>query len=374
MYLELAVRNILRNKIRYTLATLGIVIGVTAIGAIGIFSESLKSTVLENFKDLINEIIILPAYENNYYFIEPKTVKKLEQSPYAEKVIPLKEILENVNYKNKKIKATVYGIDFEIFHELSFNIEEGNIKKSGIVLGNIIAEKLNAKVGSKIKIGNLEKRVSAILEKEGARFDINPNRAIFIPLEFFERNYDTQWSIIIVNVKDKESINAFKNYVDKIINRKEKKINAFELKVVIERIEKVFWRITLFLLAIAAVSLVVAGISILNVMMMATVERTKEIGIMRAIGAPRAVILKIFLIEALLLGFFGSLAGGVLSLVIGYFIDLLILKSVKYVFALQSLSYIFLGILFGVSTAILSGLYPAWKATTFEPIKALRYE
>ncbi|MQK95441.1 ABC transporter permease, partial [Escherichia coli] len=105
-----------------------------------------------------------------------------------------------------------------------------------------------------------------------------------------------------------------------------------------------------------------------------TIERTKEIGIMRAIGASRATVLKIFLLEALILGVIGSLVGSVLSVVAGYGINYLVLKETRYVFQITTIGYILLGFSIGISVSILSGLYPAWKASRLEPIEALRFE
>ena len=95
---------------------------------------------------------------------------------------------------------------------------------------------------------------------------------------------------------------------------------------------------------------------------------------MRAIGAYRETILKIFLMEALILGIIGSVLGGALSLVGGYAIDMMILNTAEYVFTPSSALYVLLGISFGIVTALVSALYPAWKASRLEPIEALRYE
>ncbi len=107
---------------------------------------------------------------------------------------------------------------------------------------------------------------------------------------------------------------------------------------------------------------------------MSTIERTKEIGIMRAIGAQKVDILKIFLMEAGILGISGSVVGATLSIAGGYFVTKLILGEVSEILNTTTVLFAVEGFAFGVGTAIISGLYPAWRAANLEPIEALRYE
>ena len=370
MLIELALRNLRRTKIRSVLAVVGIVIGVMAISSIGIFGESLKATILENFKDITDEVVITPDYTHGYDSIDERTVEKIERSPHVVEVYAVKSESAFVYYKDKKTYTTVYGMDKE--DTKLFKLEKGSYK--GCLVGKNIAEFLELRVGSKITVDGKSFRVSGIIEKE-ARFDINPNFAVIIPSKDFENIFgEKEFALVIVKVKDLRHIDDFKEFVDSKINRRDKKVSVFEMRSVIDRINRAFTQVTLFLIAIAAVSLLVAGVSILNIMLMSTVERTKEIGLMRAIGAYRETILKIFLTEALILGAIGSVIGGSLSFLGGYVIDMAILHTAKYVFQPSSLLYVFLGISTGVFTSVVSSLYPAWKASRLEPIEALRYE
>ncbi|MEM4540435.1 MAG: FtsX-like permease family protein, partial [Archaeoglobaceae archaeon] len=182
------------------------------------------------------------------------------------------------------------------------------------------------------------------------------------------------YSSVIVRAKEIGAVGKVKEEIERRLNTKEEKVTVFEMKMILDIINQAFNQINLFLMAIASVSLLVAGVSILNIMLMSTIERTKEIGIMRAIGAQRIAVLRIFLLEALVLGLIGSLLGSILSVIAGYGINYLILKETKYVFQLSTIGYMALGFSVGIITSVLSGLYPAWKASRLEPIDALRFE
>ena len=373
MYLQMAIRNLGRAKVRSVLAAVGVIIGVTAIASIGIFGESLKNAVMENFKDLANEVIITPSRTYGYSLIDERTLVKLKKSPYISEIIPVRSEIAEVLAK-KRTLSTVYGLSERDVTSM-FEADSGKIALGGrAVVGKNLAELLELRVGSRIYVNGQTFKVSAILEEEGARFDINPNYAVIISQEDFERLFGDGYSMVIVKVKKIEDVSKFKEYVESRINYKERVVDVFEMKTILESIERAFAQINLFLMAIAGVSLLVAGVSILNVMLMSTIERTKEIGILRAIGAQRSDVLKIFLYEALILGVFGSVIGAALSFVAGYGITNLIVGKTEYVFSLSSAMYAVFGLLFGIFTALISGLYPAYRASKLDPIVALRFE
>lgn len=374
MYLELAKRNLLRTKVRSSLAIIGIIIGVMAIASIGIFGESLKASVIQNFEDVANEIIVSPAFSEGFSEIDRDIIDKFEKVSYIKTLIPLKTTQEFIQFKADRTYSVVYGTEEEAVEEL-FEVEDGIIKmRGGCVVGSNVAEMFDLRAGSKITIGNSEFRVTAILKEEGARFDINPNNVIFLGLDDFDKLFDEGYSTVIVKVEDLEDVDRFKDYVDKKVNIRDEKVNVFEMRLILDQIDQVFAQMTVFLMAIAGISLLVAGVSILNIMLMSTMERTKEIGVMRAIGAYRESILRIFVLEALILGIVGSAIGGILSILGGFAIDMAILGSAEHLFTQNTIFHIVEGVSFGILTAVVSGLYPAWKASKLEPIDALRYE
>ncbi|WP_257640113.1 ABC transporter permease [Archaeoglobus fulgidus] len=375
MYIELAVRNLERARARSILAVVGIIIGVVAVASIGIFGNAMKQTVLERFEDQADTIVITPRYTEGYSGIEEddfELIKRVERIEYA---IAVKDERGEVEYEDRKAFLTVYGVDGDDL-ELLYDAYEGSIKLKGTaVVGYRLAEDFGLEVGDKISVEGKTFKVAAILEQQGMGGGINPDMAVFISMEDFDRLYDQEgYTSVIVEAESLEYIEAIEEEIDSTLNKKDEKVDIRDFESLIESVEESLNSMTQFLMAIAAVSLLVAGVSILNIMLMSTIERTKEIGVMRAIGAFRENIMVIFLLEALILGLTGSVFGAVMSVAGGYAIISMMGFSTAYVLHPSSALYIAEGFAVGVLTAVASGLYPAWKASKLEPIEALRYE
>jgi len=375
MYLELAKRNLERAKARSVLAVVGIIIGVMAVASIGIFGNSMKQTVLERFQDQANTIVVTPKLTKGYSGIDEsdyKLIQKLDHILYA---IPVKDERGKIEYKDYRAFTTVYGINEEDLN-LLYKPYEGSLKlKATAVVGYTLTENFGIRVGDKISVEGKTFKVSGIIEQQGMGGGINPDRAVFLSMEDFDKIYSQEgYTSIVIKAESLDFIKDVEESIDSSVNRKDEKVDIRDFQSLIQSVESSMSSMTQFLMAIAAVSLLVAGVSILNIMLMSTIERTKEIGIMRAIGAFRENVMMIFLTEAAILGLLGGLIGAILSIAGGYFIISMMGFSTAYVLDISSAIYIAEGFAVGVATAVLSGLYPAWRASRMNPIEALRYE
>jgi len=382
VFLRFAFRNLARHKFRSTLAVVGIVIGVIAISSLGILGNSIKLSFSEAFSAVGNELVVHPKSEST---ISEKVLREVERASGAgSEVIPVRQRTELVDFGAEKKPVVVYGLRSEDI-PLLLELEEGRLLKRGssnCLLGSEIAEEHDLNVGERLRVGTQELRIAGILKERGLGFDINPDYAVVVEAKAFVRLFNASlsaagkegYNFLIVRVNRLEDVERVKSAIESRLNKREKRVSVLDLKRLMESFNEAFAKISTFLLGIGAVSLLVAGVSILNVMMMSVVERTKEIGIMRAIGTSRAGVLRMFLYESLLLGFAGSAIGGVLSFGGGFLILSFWMQQTSYLLAPSSILCIFFGIAFGIATSVLSGLYPAWRASTLNPIEALRHE
>ncbi len=377
MYLQLAKRNLKRQTFRTVLAAVGIIIGVIAISSMGILGNSLKMSVTDSFGDVGDKILIYPAPGEDG--ITDKQIKQLRKIDGIKATIPLYTAGDRVESKNIYTFASIYDVDREDLEEL-VEIEEGQFFKSGstdCVVGSSIADNLELKVGNKIEIADSRLRVVGILKERGMGFDINADTGIFTSDQMFEKLYpdrEEEYDMVIVKAEDLQQVNDIKEGIEDLLNKKEEVVTVFATNVILDSINEAFKSISLFLMGIGSISLLVAGVSILNVMLMSTMERTKEIGVMKAVGASRKDVLTMFLLEALLLGVAASILGGVFTIGASYLIIALIVKDTTYLFTASTLINILQGMLFGIATSLIGGMYPAWKASNMNPLDALRHE
>ena len=370
---------------RSLLAVIGIIIGVVAIASMGILGNSLVLAISDSLSTVGDSIIVTPhagtrmgpSIGGSSELITERKVEQIRRAVAPDITIPVYSGTARMRIGTEDTVGVVYALKPDDI-PLLLEVEEGTFLRgsSGAMAGAKFAADNNLKVGSRITIrdkGSL--RVVGILKERGMGFDINPDFGIVVEDRWYQQAYDQKdYDMVIVKVKDLTRIEQTKEAIEKQLNRRETEVDVIDTKAILETILTTFGQISTFTTAIGGISLIVAGVSILNIMMMSVTERIKEIGVLRSIGTLRKEVRSMFLFEALILGLIGSAIGGVLSIFGGFAVSLVMLQTTKYLFVPSSLVYIFYGVAFGVGTSLLSGLYPAWKASNLNPIEALRHE
>ncbi|EHP84336.1 ABC transporter permease [Methanotorris formicicus] len=367
MYFEMAKRNLKRNFLRSILALLGIIIGVMAISSLGILGGGLKEGIMKNFEGVANFVIVFPNAEEGYLHFTKKDVDKLKKLNCIVIPISTKTDIVYIKGKNKNTYTTIYGIKKEDINYLNLGVKN-KLTDTTVYVDGFFASVHDVKVGDIVVLNNVSFRITGIYNSS---FYILSQNSMVLSEKTYGRFYGDNYSMVVLYVRNKDYINKIKNETEKIMNKKEKKVIVLAMDKILQSINDAMDKISLFLMGIGGISLLVAGIGIGNVMLMSTIERTKEIGVMKSIGASKKDIMILFLYEALILGVIGSLIGATLSLGMGYLIVHYLLGSEL---SLSCLVYVFLGVLFGIGTALISALYPAYKASKLDPIKALRNE
>jgi putative ABC transport system permease protein len=371
IFFEFAKRNLARHKFRSVLAVIGIIIGVLAVTALGILGNSIRLAASEQLYLFGNELVVFP------YGGDTISEDNFEQIEKVADAIPIQSSVDKVIFNDDSTLIAVYGMRTEDIPKLVTK-EEGQFLKHGsldCLVGSRVADDYELRVGERATLKTQKPRIVGILKERGIGFDINPDSAVIVSDKLFSTLYNASgYNLVIVKVATIEDVEGVRKELEDRLNKKEQVVVVMEMKMIVEGIKNLFNMISLFLIGIGSISLVVAGVSILNVMMMSTVERTKEIGVMRAIGTSKKGILHMFLFESLILGAIGGVLGAIFGFGVGYLVDVLMLKEASYLFAPSSILYLFLGIAFGIGTSVISGLYPAWRASNLKPIEALRYE
>ena len=396
IFFELSVRNVRLHFLRSLLAAVGITIGVLAISSIGMMGANLQLSVSEELSSTGNVIIVTPysggggggfgggTTSSSGSYISEKQLRDISSASGTNTIIPLYDTADLFSYGGEDNYATIYGIEKDKIADIA-TIETGTLfsGSSGALVGPSLAEVNDLKVGSRIKIGDEDKmtpktvRVTGILEEKGMGIDVNTDYAIIIEEKLYTSMYGNEghYDQVNVYVNDIDTIENVMDDIDRKLNKRDKEVvRIYDSGSFLETINQTIGTISLFVTAIGGISLVVAAVSIFNVMMMSVTERIQEIGILRSIGTRKSEIRRMFLYEAFILGFIGSIIGGLLSFLGGYAIVAVMIQTTEYFFKPESLMYVPLGMVVGIIICVLSGIYPAWKAANLDPIDALRNE
>ena len=367
--LLMARRNLSRNRIRSGLAVLGIIIGVLAIASLGMFGTTLRTGASQQLGDIGNEISISPNFQEGIEELSDRDVDEIRRVVTDGEVVPIRSETALVARGQQQTVTTVYGMENP---SAIYEAESGRVPdrlRQGALVGSTTAEILDAEPGNTITVDNRTYRITAVLAEEQGISLVNPNNAVVVPIDDVN---GTGYSQVVVSSESGQAANESAVAIRDALNEREERVNVFELQAITQGINQFFGILNTFLIGIGSISLVVAGVSILNVMLMSTIERRQEIGVLRAVGVQRGDIVRMILAEAGLLGVAGGVVGAILALGAGIALNSFVLNDPVATFQPVNFLYIALAVGFGIGTSVLSGLYPAWKAANERPVEALR--
>ena len=367
--IKMAWRNLGRNRIRTGLAALGIVIGVVAIASLGMVGAALQHQASADLGGLTSQVIVTAGDDNDNDGLTERQLSEMETA-MSGTVIPEKSDTIELSARNGE-KAVVSVTGVTQANELyGVSVGEAPVRlRSGALLSNSTAERLDIGLRDPVSYNDQLYRVRGLINSTSGLG--GSNNELVVPMSALSEQ--DHYSSVTILIDDDESATAVTAEIESLFNDNDNEVvsvtNYAETQ---ERINSFLDRLNLALLGIGSISLVVAGVAILNVMLMSTVERRGEIGVLRAVGIRRGEVLRMILAEAMFLGVIGGFVGAVVSLAAGALIFDLVADDMWLVLDWESSRYLVLGFGFAVAASLISGLYPAWTAANDRPVEALR--
>lgn len=398
--LTTAFKGITVNKSRSSLTMLGIIIGVASVVLMVSMGASFQNYILTQIASIgTNTMDVFPSglqkFGGNLQGLTFEDYNAVKQLSTVENVAPIIIVSQAVHYGKEDASPLVFGTYPEIFPNYGLKLAEGRLldaddvqgAKSVAVVSYQTAQDLFGNVdpvGQRLTIGASSFTIVGVLQSQGSALLQDLDKPVYIPYTVAKAitgqtylSYMTLKTVgdpvlaqrdITLLLRQRHHIQNPTNDPDKddFIARSAEQITAI--------ITSVTLGLTIFLSLVAGISLVVGGIGIMNIMLVSVTERTREIGLRKAVGARRRDILWQFLLEAVALTFTGGAIGIVIGSSVGWFLVQLAAKLLGTFTFILSFTSIVLAVTMAVGTGLVFGLYPARKAASLSPMEALRYE
>lgn len=403
MYKEsflMAWASLVANKLRSLLTMLGIIIGVAAVIALVSIGNGVKQDIENSISSLgSNLLVVLPGAPRTPGARSSQgSMKSLKISDYeaiaklegVKAASPMTNGSYVVIYQNKNWTTSVAGVNSNFQDVNNWTMTSGRFfsdknvqnRERVAVVGQTVVKNLFADedpVGKEIRVKNIPFRVIGVLKSKGnGTMGNDQDDTVLIPYTTsMERVEGIDYlRMVYVVAKDDEGIDRLQADIENLLrvrhNIKDTNLDDFNIqnmKSIMETVAQTTGTFTLFLGAVAAISLVVGGIGIMNIMLVSVTERTREIGVRKALGATYSVIVTQFLIEAVVI----SLMGGFIGIAFGIGASKVI-GMVSGMSTVVSVPTIIMSFAFSMAIGLIFGIYPARKAAKLNPIDALHYE
>jgi putative ABC transport system permease protein len=399
-----AFESLSANKLRAGLTILGIVIGVGAVIAMVSVGRGAQATITESINGIgTNLIFVFRGGAEDVRNPKPITLQDAEaindpfQAPSVNAVAPVIQGSGKVTFGRESTTTNIYGVTPEYGSVRNYSVSEGEFinqenmlgQASVVLLGSDVADKLFGRqdglVGETVRIEGQPFRVIGVLKSKGGSGFSNADNQVLIPFStaqarLIHHSITDQVDLLLVEAVSPKSVPQASDEVAEILRTRHRTaIGADDFTILTQQdflstASTITNVLTIFLGGVAAISLLVGGIGIMNIMLVSVTERTREIGLRKALGAHKSDIMIQFLTESAVL----SLIGGIIGIILGYSIGLAVSQIAKANNATISpsigIDIILVATLFSTAVGLFFGLYPANRAANLEPVEALRYE